>query len=115
MRRIYFTLNRIESVNLLMENRSSLCPRTEQCKVIRTLSKTIPLYDRCVTGLKITIDRSNHTEKLNELDLRNRFGSVGKILHCQWMNDEKTEALFTFAEYKDSTLLYIRIFFPFQL
>jgi len=98
MHRIYFDLDRVESVDILIKNRSSWCPRTEQWRVIRTLPKYHPFYDRCVTGLKIKIDQSTNIGKLNELDLRRRFDRFGRILHCQWINEEQTEALFIFAE-----------------
>jgi hypothetical protein len=98
MHRIYFDLDRVESVNQLMKNRSLWCSQTEQWRVTRTLPKYLPLYDRCVTGLKIKIDQSTNIEKLNELDLRKRFDRFGRILHCQWINEDRTEALFTFEE-----------------
>lgn len=98
MRRIYFSLDRVESVDKLLKNRSVWCPPTEQWRVMRTLPKNILLYDRCVTGLKIKIDQSTTTGKLAEFDLRSRFDRFGRILHCQWINEDQTEALFTFAE-----------------
>jgi hypothetical protein len=98
MHRIYFDLDRAESVGELIKKRSLWCSRAEQWRVIRTHRKDIPFYDRCVTGLKIKIDQSANTGKLNELDLRKRFDRFGRILHCQWINEEQTEALFTFAE-----------------
>ncbi len=97
MHRVYIGLDKVESVDLLMSNRSVWCPKTEQWRVIRTLPKYLPLYDRCVTGLKIRIDQSS-VGNLNELDLRNQFRRFGRIRHCQWINDDRTEALFTFDE-----------------
>lgn len=110
MHRIYFDLDGIKSVDKLMKYQSSWCSQTEKWKVIRQLPKYLPFYDRCVTGLKIKIDQSTNIEKLNELDLRRRFNRFGRILHCQWINEEQTEALFTFAEYKDQTYIYISSF-----
>ncbi len=97
MHRVYINLDKVESADLLMKNRSVWCPKTEQWRVIRTLPKYLSLYDRCVTGLKIRIDQSS-VEKLNELDLRNQFRHFRGIRHCQWINDDRTEALFTFDE-----------------
>lgn len=113
MRRIYFELDRVESVDKLMKNRSLWCSRTEQWRwrVIRTLPKDVPFYDRCVTGLKIKIGQSIHSEKVNDFDLRKRFDRFGRILHCQWINEEETEALFTFAEYGSNIFIYIFIHF----
>jgi hypothetical protein len=72
----YINLDEVETVNVLMKNRSLWCSEIEQWRVTRTLPKDLPLYDRCVTvtGLKITINQSTNRnttiKKLNELVLR---------------------------------------------
>jgi hypothetical protein len=117
MHRIYIDLDQIESVNILMKNRSLWCPQTEQWRVTRTLPKYLRLYDRCVTGLKIKIDQSTNRNtiirKLNELDLRKCFDRFGRILHCQWINEDRTEALFTFDESGSNKSIYSHSFLLF--
>jgi hypothetical protein len=102
MHRIYIALDKVENVTELMKYRSSWCLKGEQWRVTRTLPKSCPLYDRCVTGLKLKIHESTSNNasvgKLNELDLRKHFRPFGTILSCQWINVDRTEALFIFDE-----------------
>lgn len=104
IRRVYIKLGRLEDVDEIMRNRSSLKLHGEPLLVTRTLPKTYPLYDRCVTGVKINIQQPINqdvpTAKLNESDLRNYFQKFGSIRYCKWTNDDQTEALFAFMEYE---------------
>ena len=100
--RVYIKLTKLEDVNQMMRNRSNLQWNGEQLSVTRTLPKSCPLYDRCVTGVKISIhqsvDNDGSPAKLNECDLRKHFQQFGRIRYCKWTNDNQTEALFAFAE-----------------
>lgn len=103
MYRVYVKLNKVADVNEIMRNRNRLQLNSEPVTVTRTLPKTCPLYDRCVTGVKVRIhpstDKSTSTTKLKESDLRNYFQHFGQIRHCEWTNENQTEALFAFTEY----------------
>jgi hypothetical protein len=102
--RIYITLNKQEDVDELMKHRSSLRLNGEPFRMVRTLPKYCPLYNRQVTGLKIkihqTVNDNTHAEKINEFDLRKYFQQFGIIRKCEWTNKDQAEALFTFAEYE---------------
>ncbi len=97
-------LDKPESVDELMKNRSYLQFNGEQLRVTRTLPKSCPLYDRSVTGLKIkiyqSVDDNASTIRLNELDLRKHFQHFGIIRYCEWTNVDQSEALFAFSEYE---------------
>jgi hypothetical protein len=98
MQRIYITLDKPESVDQFMRDRSGLRLNGEHVKVKRSLPNTFPLYDRDVTGIKIMIDYNTSTGKLNENYLKKYFQQFGKILDCKWTNEDRTEALFRFEK-----------------
>lgn len=98
LQRIHITLNKLESVNRLMDDRSSLRLNGKQVRVKRSLPNSFPLHDRDVTGIKITINDNKSVGKLNENDLKKHFRDFGQILDCKWTNANQTEALFRFAE-----------------
>lgn len=95
-RSVYVTFSNSNGVDQLMKNRSDLKLHGELLKVTRTIPKTYSLFDECVSGLKITIDQTNH--ELSESDLRKYFQRFGPIHKCEWINENQTEALFTFYE-----------------
>jgi hypothetical protein len=99
--RVYISLTRPDAADEFMRKRPfHLNERPLQ--VMRSLPKSYRLYDRCVTGLKITIHSvdSNHStnDQVNESDLKKHFRDYGSIRRCQWTNPEQTEALFLFDE-----------------
>ncbi len=102
VRRFYITLDRKESADELMKNRSNLRLNGEQLRITRTLPNTLVLYNQCVTGLNIKLHQYDNNNipvgKLNEYDLRKYFENFGGIRNCRWINEDQTEALFTFQE-----------------
>lgn len=97
VQRIYITLDNSDSTTELMKNRSNLKFNGELLKITRTLPKSCPLFNQCVTGLKIRIDQTT-AMRLNECDLKKYFQRFGIIRSCQWINKDETTALFTFDE-----------------
>ncbi|CAF1131778.1 unnamed protein product [Adineta ricciae] len=99
--RIYIGFDSLKSVDEFMEGRPFTL-NGKLLKVMRSLPKN-RLYDRMVTGLKISIqsfqDEHLLTDKVNENDLSKHFQYNGKILSSKWMNSAKTEALFQFNDY----------------
>lgn len=98
LQRIYITLNQLESVNRLMEDRSKLRLNGYPVRVKRSLPNSFRLHDRDVTGIKVTINNYKCTGKVNENDLKRYFNNFGQFLYWKWINTCQTEALFAFAE-----------------
>ena len=97
--RIYIEFGQPSDVDQFMTNAPFQMNGTSM-RVIRTLSKSFVLHDRCVTGLKVKIQSDFGQKPLMEggyeRHLRSCFEQFGTIHSCRWTNLKKSEAFFVY-------------------